>query len=91
MKTGGTPDTITRQPIENHCIRLSIGVNYTFFDSIMTAYLAHSIHTCILCIVVHFGSPVKLVYNDHSRDPKIVAVVGTWSLFVVSTLIVTVS
>ncbi len=24
---------------------------------------------------------VKLVYNDHPCDPKIVAVVDTWSLF----------
>ncbi len=27
-------------------------------------------------------STVKPVYNDHPRDPKIVAVVDRWSLFV---------
>ena len=28
-----------------------------------------------------FDCTVKLVYNDHLRDPKIVAVVVRWSLF----------
>ena len=28
-----------------------------------------------------FQNTVKLVYNDHPRDPKIVAVVDRWSLF----------
>ncbi len=28
-----------------------------------------------------FACTVKLVYNDHPRDPKFVAVVDRWSLF----------
>jgi hypothetical protein len=30
---------------------------------------------------IFFATTVKLVYNDHPWDPKIVAVVDRWSLF----------
>ncbi len=38
----------------------------------------------MVVIQKHFSKNViivKPVYNDHPRDPKIVAVVGSWSLF----------
>jgi hypothetical protein len=31
--------------------------------------------------IANNNNTVKPVYNDHPRDPKIVAVVGRWSLF----------
>jgi hypothetical protein len=32
-------------------------------------------------VIFSFPCTVKLVYNDHPRDPKLVAVVDRWSLF----------
>jgi hypothetical protein len=55
--------------------------NLNFFDpfypQIMLRNLKkHTFHEIFLDII-----QVKPVYNDHPRDPKIVAVVDRWSLF----------
>jgi hypothetical protein len=55
----------------------SLGSNANVIPSVLTNY----IYSSIVNIFLIFESTVKFVYNDHPQGPKLVAVVGRWTLF----------